>query len=387
MTTYILGTDTFTDEFPELDDGVAEQASNWNPALEALANRTRFLLNRVLLGPGINWHAAVGTTHNLERGAWSTKEQTWYGVGHGGNDFLERSQDSGRTWVDLTAALGGGGLAVMDVGVDDAGNLLLVNQGSRNVYYGAYGGYGFASSGGSWTNVPNALTAAPSGARVAWESGAGVFIVVYRVGATGFRVDTAPTSTFTAQAIPAKWTAYAGSNDAEIGVGNGRALATFFDDSGAELKQRVMRTTNGGVAWTESTFVPTLTGNPAWWSRPTYNTLRDEWYILVSRGAPVGTELWRSTDGGATWAKVGGFALEAHSLAALGDLLICVLADGREAYSLNRGVTWKLGNRSPQTSAVKLTVCVGGGGFVFWNSGDKTSFATSRVGDVGSVIT
>ncbi len=390
MSSPYQGADTFPDTLTLPDDGDDLTALSVNTPLEALGDNVKYLLRRAQTIAALNWLAAVTTTHNLKRGAWSALEQTWYGVGDGGLDFLERSQDSGRTWANLTSALGASKV-VQDVAVAANGNLVLVNAGSRNIYFGTYTGYGCFSTGGSWADVSNALAAAPTTVRVARDETAGLFCALYRTGATGFKTDHGNSgAAFAAGSLPASWTGYTGSHDAEIGakVGGGRLVAAYIDDAGGGKTVRPIYSTDGGVTWTASTtFLPTMSA-PTIVSRPTHNAERDEWYLLISKtGGAATAELWRSTDGGVNFSKVGGFTAEAHSIACFDDRLVCILSDGREVYSVDRGVTWKLGNKSPQTSAVFYEVRDGGGGFMFWNSGDKTSFATTRSGDVGSTIT
>lgn len=383
------GSDEFDDEItiPSDGDGPHIKAADVDPAFESLRDAVTYLRRRQMIAP-LNWRNIGSNTFNLQRGAFSVKEQSWYGLGDDpGTDQFERSQDSGISWSDLSSALGSS-LTISDLAIRPTGDILIVAKGTKTLYSGIYAGYGTLDNPANWTHTGNKLTGTPSSVRIEWDDTASLWCALYRVGASGFKADTltAPL-VVVAGTLPAAWTAYTGGNDAEIGVktGGGLLVGCFIDDTGGIHTVRVAYSADGGGTWTASSFITTMTV-PTIISRPVYNVERDEWYIMVSRASAA--EVWRSTNGAVTWIKVGSFApaAQAASMACADDRLVIILKDGEELYSIDRGVTWKLGNRSPQTSTTNA-VQSGGGGFMYWNNIDKISYATLRQGDVGQEIT
>jgi hypothetical protein len=189
---------------------------------------------------------------------------------------------------------------------------------------------------------------------------------------------------FANQIIPNTCRLYAGAFVQEIHAIPGRAIAVFYDD-GASLI-RTLRSTDAFGTNGVSDFAPTVI-TPANFNRvskPCYDPDSTRWYIMAegfAAGVAV-TEIFESTDGGATWTSVGSFHLDCHSMASVGRELACVASDGRIVYSIDRGRTWFLASRQKQTNPFFYTLAGGGGGFMFWNSGDKRAFSSlARVGD------
>jgi photosystem II stability/assembly factor-like uncharacterized protein len=341
----------------------------------------------------LNWPLRSSTTNQLKRAVYSTKECAWYAVGEGGNDFFERSLDYGRTWTSLSASLANA-LACYDVAVNpNNGNVVIINQGTRNVYKGTWTAYATQT----WAVQVNALSGVPSVAGIDWENTAAKFLCVYRVGATGMRVDFSGDGvTWTAcSTMPAGWTGYAGAQEPVITCIPGRTIAAFFDDTGGLNKVRVLRSTDGGANWTEVQV--TLAIAAATWptstilSKPAYNPVRDAWYISVSKTASGrASEVIESLDGGATWTTR--FSdnntkdVAWQELQAIGELLIATNDDGRIYYSSDRGATWRFSHRNVITSAARPYLRAGGGGVLAMHSADKLAFTTSRMGDSGTLI-
>jgi hypothetical protein len=388
------GIDEQTDSVthPSDGDGPHIKAADVNPALEDAANNNTWNKRRHQLGTPLNFR--VGTLNfNLQRGIWSKQEQTWYAVGDDpGTDQFERSQDYGRTWVDLSAALGGAALNVTDIAIDDAGNLMIVSLGSRRVLNGTLTTYGSLSGGAAWTNTNNVLTAGLSSLRIVFDATSGNWVVVGRNGSSGFVADAfASPVPATPGTLPAAWTSYTGTTqNAELASAvvpaGGLVVACFINDAGGGNTVHVARSTNGGTVWAAASFTTTMT-SPTIISRPTYNSLRDEWYILVSKAGEA--ECWRSTNGAATWTKVGEFTTTdnkaACGLAWSDDRLVATTRDGKILYSWDRGETFKFRLRLPQSDAT-LAIRDGGGGFMFWNNIDEDSHASNPIGDTGEEL-
>lgn len=360
---------------PSDGDGPHIKAADVNVALEALADAATFNTNSAIVPTTWSRGEALAT-HPVKRGFWSDKEQSWYGVAEGASDGMERSQDGGKTWVDVKAAITFSALAVQDGAVDASGNVLLVNA-SRNTYYGTLAGYGTLSTHANWAETSNALTAAPTTARVVRDPVANLFCVLYRVNTTGFKVDTAAVHTFTNRTIPAGWSGYTGTNNAEIGYGDGTTVAAFIDTA----TPHVMTSADGGANWSADATITTSALTPTIISRPTYCSRNGKWYLMLSSGA--GSEVWEGNTHAEAWASVWTSTEIAHSLACDSNgVLAMVMSDGCVLYSLT-GTTWKRALRTVHTTPATYSIATGGGGFMFWNSTDKTAFASTRVGDNG----
>lgn len=406
MSTDIQGTDQFPETFPIPDDAINDiDAASVDVPFQSIADRTWYLFLRTLTAIVLNWRSAKSNANNLKRGVFSMLEQAWYAVGDGGADFLERSLDAGYTYNNLSAGAGvlpAGGWGVADVAARANGDLVLLLEGTKHVYVGTFAGYGSLDNGANWTETANVIAFLPNDGRITWDDAPAnqKYVAVYsRGGANGLRAESwdglAPTFT-PAATLPANWSGYLGNNKPELGVkvGGGRVLASFFDDSAGTHKLRVMRTTDD-TNWTDTTITPSFSPTDASFiSRPIHNKRRDHWYQAISAtvGGPV-TDVWFSSDGGATWTLSVTLSLLGslvHSIACIDDFVVAVLDDGREIYSvasIGGPVVWRLAQKSYQTSAVTFAVRDGGGGFAFWNSGDKTAFHTPRAGNVGAVVT
>lgn len=395
MTTFIQGVNEYPDEFPELDDGVPEQAADWNPSLEALANRTKYLKLKILPVSVLNLNPPATTTFNLARFVYSDPEQTWYGVWFDpGTKQFERSQDNGRTFDDLSTALPSA-LACYDVACNQSnGNLVIVNAGSRNVFHGVLAGYGSLDTGGNWSTITNGLGAGPTTASIDHDDVNDRFICVYRTGATGFKAEywdeVAPTFTASA-ALAAAWTAYTGSNDAEVACSRGQAVCTtvacYFDASGVGHELNVMRSIDGASTWTNQQLTSGAGGDYVLTSKPAYNKENNRWYLAGSSSLPR-TEVWESTDNAVTWTSVSVIdGWECHGIVAVGDMLVLLGEDQRVAYSLDRGDTWLFASRAlPNGTPTTMFLRAGGGGILIVNKIQKEVWSSVRVGLEGAVL-
>lgn len=369
-------------------DGAGAQIGNylWGAGFDvdisvktALTNLTNF----VGQSPAMTWAAAVTTdaTKALNKGAFSVKEQAWYATGGGGNDWGMVSYDYGRSWTALTL---GSSIALLDVACDASGNVLLV-AAVRDIYFGTFSVYGTVS----FAHTATALSAAPSAASVTYDSTNSKWIVVYRTGTSGMRIDTSSNgTTFAAQTIPASWSGYTGSAGApHIHCSNGTTVASFYDDNAALI--RIIKSTNGGTTWTDVyDTAPSFT--PQFGSVPTCDTVNTIWYITYSEISPSRkTEVLKSTDGGATWTIALADTANDFSAvftAALGTMIVAIDDIGRMFYSLD-GVSWLLVARNPATTGTfQPFLRAGGGGFIVLAPSQKQSFSSARYTADGQAV-
>jgi hypothetical protein len=329
----------------------------------------------------LNWAVPVSVNGSigLVRGAYCDKDQTWYGVGNGGGDWLMQSQDDGQSWTQPSL---GATLTLQDVGCDPNGNVLATG-GSRDIYYGTRASYGNVT----FVHTASALSASGTGT-LSFDPANGKWIVAYRNGAAGQKLDTSATGTsFTARTLPATWTAYTGSNDPRVATdAAGTSLVTFYDEVASLL--RIIRSTDGGTTWVD-VFDGTAAFTPTSVSKPVYDPVNEIWYIAVGKTGTRQTQIFYSTNDGVGWSAVAWTTNDfcAEGLVAVGGWLVAVNDDGRVAYSPGAGgamaFSW-VGR--PLAASSTVTAIIGGGGVgIFW-AGARTFVRSVRFGSPGQAI-
>lgn len=344
------------------------------------------LLELVGQNPAANWgpKVTVDATKQLSRAVWSKQEQAWYAVGSGSTDWAMVSFDFGRTWNAPTL---GSLLTILDVAVDTTGNVVMIASGTRNTYKGTFtAGFGVA-----FAQVVNALSVASISGSVAWDDVNGNYIAFYR-GSTGLRVDTSiDGATWTSRTIPATFTGYTGTgSNQHIRCGNGVAIASFYDE--VNSKFHIMRSTLGGTSWTEVfaaaiTVPPSATAVP----KPCCDLVTGNWYIVIgSSGSGDKTSVMKSTDGGVTWSEVKTFTTSGVALmtsASLGTLLVAASEVGVIYYSLD-GINWfQIARNNVITAGTTAFLGAGGGGLLLMLQGDKASYSSHRFGNDPRTVT
>lgn len=363
-----------------------------NYVLGDLVDAANGLVDWIGQAPALNWLFKTSNANKLRHGAYGEKDQVWIAVGGDVVDSVEVSYDFGRTWANLAGSIGlTSSKTCADVAIATNGDVLIMTA-STDLYHGTWSAYGTLS----FAAVTSALAHTPASGGMAYDPTAGVWLVCYRNGTAGY-VDTTPDGTaWTSRTLPAAWASMA-AKDPEIHAVAGRAVAAFIDAATPRLN--VMYSTDGGATWTNvqiATHASSANLASCYVTRPTYDGVRDAWYVGVVAVTGVSTELFRSLDGGATWASVqtataeagaGGYLLPfvAGDIQALGDLLVTTDGSGRMAYSVNQGAVWCYSGRNAGTTT-RLHIRTGGGGFMLWNDTDKITFASLRLGAPGMLV-
>lgn len=340
--------------------------------------------------PALNFSAkvTVDATFALQRADFGVKDQTWYAVGNGGNDWLMASQDYGKTWTKPTL---GSTLACLDVVCDASGNVSIINTGIRTVYFGTRSAYGTVTFAATAT----AISANPSGGGLTYDTVNSKFIACYRTAASGMRVDTSSNgTTWAAQTIPATWSGYTGTaGNPQVFSSNGVTIAAFYDDvTGPNF--RIMKSTDGGTTWTSQYNAASgFTGTPVVVvGRPTRDIVNNIWYVSIATATGTRqTAILQSIDSGVTWTQTIAWAAAndvlAHQVTALGALLTMCNDDGRLAWSVNNGVSWVWAGRNVMTNpGAPLGMRSGGGGLLVLNAQDKVIFYSTRFANDGQAV-
>jgi len=338
--------------------------------------------------PPLNFGSAVSTAAlNIKRGYFYAVDQQWFAVGDGGNDYLVTSPDFGKSWISLVGLLGAS-LPLIDVSAQTTGNVLsILCSGTRTVYSGArsaYHTYTFASH-------VNAVSHSVSDGRLAWENTAALFIAAYRSGASGIYVDTSPDSvTWTARAVPAAWSGYTGTAATpQMKAIPGRVIAAFLDDTAAPTaKINIMYSTNGGVGWTnvQVNLDVAMSGATSHVAHPTYDRSTGYWYVLVYDTMAQVSMILRSTDGGVSWSNLVTTPTITGYLTSIAALPGCrvFLSNDHRVIVTSDDTHYYLVGQNVETNTVILDLREGGGGLMVWNPADKTSWASSRLGNNSS---
>jgi photosystem II stability/assembly factor-like uncharacterized protein len=123
-----------------------------------------------------------------------------------------------------------------------------------------------------------------------------------------------------------------------------------------------------------ATLTPTLTCTQM--SAPVYVASIATWFVVLRKTAGTnGVEIWSSTDGGVTWAKlttIGGTtrSVKIQQLAVLDPLIVGLNTDGSLLYSSDGGVTWYTGPMRVGTAgATARSLWPGDGGFLELDTG------------------
>jgi hypothetical protein len=339
--------------------------------------------------PAINWLPKSSSTHNLKRGAFCAKNQTWYLVGDGGADFLDASPDFGRSWVSLTGSLGSV-LVLIDAACDTAGNVVLVGYGSRSIYKGTY----VSQASTTWAATANALSVSPTqSVSIDFEPTSAKFVTTYRNGVLGHKVDWSANGTvWSPGTLPANWTAYTGTNNPEIACIAGQSVAVFVDAT--TPRYNAMYSTDGGNTWANANIAPSISGAnlaaQSTISKPTYDSVTGTWYFAVSSVSGTRqTEVWSSTNpAGGVWTRKYYSSLSdivMQDLQAIGTLLVASNDDGRIVFSVDGGVSWKWCACNPGTTT-RTFLRAAQGGLLMTNAPDKAIFSSMRIGNGGLAV-
>lgn len=373
------GTPTWPAAFPLVDDASLPSAAQFNPALEALGDRTAYLLQSLLQSaspPSLNWAAGAPVLGTKYAAAYEPSARKWIAVSPLNGNDVHASTDHGLTWEGMKATLDAISAGATCTGVDIApdGSAVIARSGSVGVKVWSFNGAAWSEqsvSGDTGTD-----------ARVAYAPAAGLWCLVYLVGTTP-KVYTSPDRvTWTARTAPALSTP---SSHALV-VNRTTGRLTWMVDLGTG--DHIWATSDdGGVTWT----LRNLFAQAGTWNSGFNMSIGDDGRIYVPIANAGATYLYRSDDEGVTFTLVRTLTTAPLGrVAAIGDLVVGalngagsgLLAAGDVLYSTDRGLTWKT---SLRLGAAAVHTFGGGGGLLAFGTAGAT-WRSLRIGDPGALV-
>ncbi len=324
--------------FPTLSDLVIPTGSNIQVPLEALANRTEYLKSHLGQIAALTFQTSVGTSNSFNVLKYSEALQRWFGCAATPVDYLASTQQL-LVWPAVTDVPGPQltGVAIWDFDVDDAGNLVAVEQLIDNVKR--------RTAGGVWSRngTEGESTAEPN---VIWEPVTGNWILAFTsTTAQWVRTSTDLFVTWTNRTAPAFPVA------ARVTLGHngaGRVVAQAF--SGTDTLFSF--SDDGGVTWSAPTThalgFTYATAGARHHPRPVFNG--KSWVAVGMNNTTGVCRVFTSPDG-VTWSVAASYtSLAICNIAALGGIVIGCALNGANAalsggivYSADDGATWRRG--------------------------------------------
>lgn len=335
MTTFVEDDTQFSEAIFSPDDGSGRAVGSVNPALQALANRTKFLRAALLPAAVLNLRAAVSTTTQMLRGLYLSGGQIlplWLAISATSND-LKQSFDGGASWSAFAPAPTAG--VLLDIASDVAAKPNLVAVAANG---GGLATYSFTT--GTWSFATLEAAFQFDNACVTYDATSGLWCVVYRrTSGTLVKAWTSPDrAVWTQRTLPAAFTGALPSAVPLSATGGGTTLVANVAASG---NVDVAYSTDGGITWGSTSFA-TFAG--ATIVRPVYGNGA---FMVLAYDAANRTQVWTSPTG-ATWTKVQEFAtrIRMSALTCLaGKLWVAAGTVGfvrQLSYSFD-GVTWRSG--------------------------------------------
>lgn len=339
MTTLIEDDTQFAEAFFAPDDGNGRAVGSVNPALQALANRTKFLRAALMPMIALNFTAPIPTTTTMQRGCYAGKSfPVWIMVNPGLTNDVKITTPGGSAADSLSPSAG----PPLDVATDGADpyNLVIPTRIGGGVA-------AFSATTGAWTN-----TALESGfqfdnACVSYDATSGLWCVVYRrTSGTLVKAWTSPDRvTWTQRTLPVAFTGALPSAVPLSAAGGGTTIIANVAASGTV---DVAYSTDGGITWGSGNFA-TFAG--ATIVRPAYGN--GIFMILAYDAATYRTQVWTSATG-AAWTKVQEYPTRVRmtALANVGKLWVSagliafgavVMPSRQVLYSIDNGATWRPG--------------------------------------------
>lgn len=305
-----------------------------------------------------DWAAVSSSSFAVVEACFDTVDRAWWVVGSAATDKLQGSWDRGRSWDSASL---GTGVTLVVVATDASGNGLAIDNAG-----GAYFGARTAFATLTWTHHASVVAAGPTGGQtgLCFDAVHGNWICVYSHSTLSVHAEYLHSGfAFTAATIPSSWGSAAGWTDVHVQANVlGDAVAAMLVTGNFLLS----RSSDGGVTWLDPITLPTLGGAflaaLGGISRPTYEELLDEWYVVLSSfSGTYETHVLRSTDAGVSWFDTGCVTpnMALVDCEAINGVLVGLDVSGRIFRSVDRGVTWShvtlnaMGN-SPAAGNLKL---------------------------------
>jgi hypothetical protein len=313
---------------------------------------------------------------DILRGAfYNAPLSVWFVQGDAG--IVRASDNQGYTWsaTSIIAAVSDETERCFNGACDASGNTVVTTD-SRYIFE-------MTASTTVWTKVDAAGTAMSSAiSQVVFDPIRSLFCYVSGDSSNVTKIFTSSNRTsWTSRTVPTSFNAALAHWRLEVKPSSGRIVMTAYRSSDSKLL--IATSDDGGVTWTERTFltttiVPTLGGVSL-----TYNSTRNEWlYIIGEQSGTPSCEVWKSSDDGVTWTKI--LTLTNACLckpAPVGTMWVGGNRSNGVAYSLDGGVSWYTTAR-----ALALNEAYYGGGTVMLQT-NSTMWPSLRAGPGFSVLT
>jgi hypothetical protein len=358
MTQYAGEDESFPESITLPDPNAPPTAAAFNPALQAIADRTAWLKARGLRPSACG---AVGTSiGDLRSAVYDATNHRWYFVG--GNENVRSTKDLGLSWdsddVEHVAAVGAGEHCY-SIDVDSVGNVVVATD-ARYVFEKT-------ARTVAWTKVDaygdETDELAPPEGRVSYDPIRDRWIWAKSLPiAIRTSIDR---TTWTSSSFPFAWETTWPVIDMACNKRSGRTLIATTGFSGTQDQVFIATSDDGGVTWTDRNDVVNgysalagfpiericLSHVPGPWGANREWLPKGAWFLVLGRETGgYQSEVWKSIDDGVTWAQVSSIStVQLTRVAAVLGLLYSIavyvrpdaVVDCQLAESTDGGATWR----------------------------------------------